>query len=588
MMKLSDYVIDFLAKQGVTHIFEIIGGAIAHLLDSTYDRKDISCVSVHHEQAGAFAAEGAGRFTGNLGVAMATSGPGATNLITGIGSSFFDSVPCLYITGQVNTYEYKWNRPVRQIGFQETDIVSIVRPITKYAAMVEQPERIRYELEKAVYLARNGRPGPVLLDIPMNVQRAEIDPDQLPSFDDSEERGKLPESELPDLSGIEEVAGWFVAAERPVVLAGGGIRLSGASRPLTELADRTGIPVAVTLMGLDAVSHDHPSFCGMVGAYGNRFSNLAVANSDFLLAVGTRLDTRITGTRPESFARGAKIVHVDIDRNEIGQTINKVIGVRADAKRFLLELLHRIPNNHKTPGSWSDRIERYKRKYPTTPSDNLKNKVDPNFFFHELSEVAGGDEIVSVDVGQNQMWVGQSFRFRGDQRALISGGMGAMGFALPAGIGACLASGGRRTIVIAGDGGFQINIQELQTVAHYRIPIKMVVVNNRALGMVRQFQEIYFHQRYQSTVKGYSVPDFIKVAAAYDIPAAKFDHGKDWKTQFRSFLESDGPSLLEVDIPVESHVNPKLLVNRPIEDMFPFLSREELGGEMVIPLEKES
>ena len=461
-MKLSDYVIDFLAQKGVTHIFEIIGGAIAHLLDSTYDRKDICCVSVHHEQAGAFAAEGAGRFTGNLGVAMATSGPGATNLITGIGSSFFDSVPCLYITGQVNTYEYKWNRPVRQIGFQETDIVSIVRPITKYAAMVERPGQIRYELEKAVYLARNGRPGPVLLDIPMDVQRAEIDPVHLPSFDDSEEQGKLPESELPDLSGIEEIAGWLVAAERPVVLAGGGVRLSGASPLLTELADRTDIPVAVTLMGLDAVCHDHPSFCGMVGAYGNRFSNLAVANSDFLLAVGTRLDTRITGTRPETFARGAKIVHVDIDRNEIGQKVNKAIGVRADAKRFLLELLNRIPESHRTPGNWPDRIERYKRKYPTTPRNNTQNKVDPNYFFQELSEAASGDEIVSVDVGQNQMWVGQSFRFRGDQRAMMSGGMGAVGFALPAGIGGCLASGGRRAIVISGDGGVQGNIQKTQ------------------------------------------------------------------------------------------------------------------------------
>jgi acetolactate synthase-1/2/3 large subunit len=204
-----------------------------------------------------------------------------------------------------------------------------------------------------------------------------------------------------------------------------------------------------------------------------------------------------------------------------------------------------------------------------------------------LSEAARGDEIVSADVGQNQMWVGQSFRFRGDQRALLSGGMGAMGFALPAGIGACLASGGRRTIVIAGDGGFQINIQELQTVAHYRIPIKMVVMNNHALGMVRQFQEIYFHQRYQSTVKGYSVPDFIKVAAAYDIPAAKFEPAGDWKAQFRSFLESDGPSLLEVEIPAESHVNPKLLVNRPIEDMYPFLDREEFLEEMIVEPLKE-
>ena len=585
-MKLSDYVIGFLAGEGVTHIFELIGGAITHLLDSTFERRDIRCVSVRHEQAAAFAAEGAGRITGNIGVAMATSGPGATNLITGIGSAFFDSIPCLYITGQVNTYEYKWDRPVRQIGFQETDIVSIVRPITKYASMVADPLRMRYELEKAVHVARTGRPGPVLLDIPMNVQRAEIDPETLPAFLGSPEHISCQEAFSADLSLVGETAERLLSAGRPVVLAGGGIRLSGAEGELYRLAERTCVPVAVTLMGLDAIPHDHPSFCGMVGAYGNRYSNLTVANADFLLAVGTRLDTRITGTRPESFARGARIVHVDIDPNELGQKVAKSIGVRADARSFLAALSDRIPSPRKCPAPWRERIERWRRKYPSIPS-NCGSEIDPNRFMEVLSGLAGEEDILAVDVGQHQMWVGQSFRLRAGQRALISGGMGAMGFGLPAGLGACLASGGRRTIVVSGDGGFQINAQELQTVAHHGLPIKMFVMNNRSLGMVRQFQETYFDGRLQSTVIGYSAPDFVRLAHAYGIPAVKVDSNVPWEEELRKAISAAGPFLVEVELPQDTQVNPKLMVNRPIEDMYPFLPREELTAEMLVPPEEE-
>jgi acetolactate synthase-1/2/3 large subunit len=366
-MKLSDYVVTFLADQGAGHVFELIGGAITHLLDSTYGRSDIRCISVRHEQAAAFAAEGAARRTGNIGVAMATSGPGATNLITGIGSCFFDSIPCLFITGQVNSYEYKYDRPVRQIGFQETDIVSIVRPVTKHAKMVDDPSRIRYELEKAVFLARHGRPGPVLLDLPMNVQRADIDPAALPAFLGSEEHRGQAQAQLPDLSRIDEIAGLLRKARRPVLLVGGGVRLAGGTDALLRLADATGVPVAVTLMGLDALPHDHPSFCGMVGSYGNRYSNLAVANADLLVAVGTRLDTRVTGTNPSTFARGARIVHVDIDPNELGSTIDSPVRVHADAKAFLSALADRAGVDAAAISAWRGRIAALAARYPSTP-----------------------------------------------------------------------------------------------------------------------------------------------------------------------------------------------------------------------------
>lgn len=587
-MKLSDYVVGVLAGEGVHHVFEVIGGAVAHLLDSMHGRTDIRCISVRHEQAAAFAAEGVARYTGNLGVAMATSGPGATNLITGIGSAFFDSAPCLYITGQVNTYEYKYDRPVRQIGFQETDIVSIVRPIVKYTALVDDPLRIRYELEKATHLARAGRPGPVLLDIPMNVQRAEIDPDTLLPFYGSPEHKDTAETPSPSKEDLQETMELLVAARRPVVLAGGGSRLAGASGALERLADRCGVPVTVTLMGLDAISHDHPSFCGMVGAYGNRYSNLVVANADFLLIVGSRLDTRITGTRPSSFARGARIVHVDVDPDELGQKITTARCVRSDAKAFLAALVDTLPAPSKDLEPWKERIGRWKLRYPTTPAAPSPGILDPNRFVRLLSGGASGEAIVAVDVGQHQMWVAQSFALKGNQRILISGGMGSMGFALPAAVGACLASAGRETIVVAGDGGFQMNIQELQTVVHHGLPLKMVVMNNRSLGMVRQFQETYFDGRLQSTVIGYSAPDFVKVAKAYGIPAARVRTERGARASLRRMFAEKGPFLLEVELGQQTQVNPKLLVNRPIEDMFPFLSRGELREEMIVPpLEEE-
>jgi acetolactate synthase-1/2/3 large subunit len=581
-MKLSDYVIDTLAAQGVRHIYELIGGMITHLLDSTFERADIRCISVRHEQAAAFAAEAEARCTGTIGVAMATSGPGATNLITGIGSCWFDSIPCLFITGQVNTYEQKNDSPVRQIGFQETDIVSIVRPITKHALMVREASRIRYELEKAIFLANHGRPGPVLLDLPMNIQRADIAPEALVRFIGSPEHAALIEASRPDLSRIDDIAMLLEKAERPVILAGGGVRLAGGADTLLRLADATGIPVAVTLMGLDALPHDHPSFVGMVGSYGNRFSNLAVANADLLIAVGTRLDTRITGTKPSTFARAATIVHVDIDPGELGATVNAAIRVRSDARAFLSALADRPAVNAPAIRRWHERIVVWMADYPTNPPADQAPSTHPNRFLDRLSGLAPDASNMTVDVGQNQMWAGQSYRLKKGQRALISGGMGAMGFALPAAIGAALATG-NPVICIAGDGGFQINLQEMQTVVHYGLPIKMIVMNNHSLGMVRQFQELYFEDRYQSTVIGYSTPDFVKLAEVYGIPGMRITGDAPWEEEARRLLEVPGPCLIEINLPLKTSVDPKLVLNRPIEDMFPFFSREELARAMIIP-----
>ena len=584
-MKLSDYVIDFIAKQGVSHIFEFIGGAITHLLDSTVDRDDVECISVHHEQSGAFAAEAYARINGRLGVAMATSGPGALNMVTGIGSCWFDSVPCLFITGQVNTYEYKFDRLIRQIGFQETDIVSVVKPLTKYAEMVTDAEKIRFHLEKAVYLAQSGRPGPVLLDIPMNLQRAQIEPGQLESFFDGQEYRDLQMAEVCQLERLDEIVKLIESAKRPVILAGGGVRTAQAATELQKLVELTGIPVVASLMGLDAVSHDNQEFMGMIGAYGNRYSNLTLANCDFLLILGSRLDSRQTGTRPDTFARAATKVHVDIDPIELQAKVHVDIALQCHIKPFLQALNEKLVGIIKPDISvWLRVINGYRHKYPTRMDEGESGTIDPNLFMEMLSSSSTEGDIITLDVGQNQMWAAQSFRLKKGQRMLISGGMGAMGFALPAAMGAAKAAPDTKVIAIAGDGGIQVNIQDLDTIAQHQLSIKIIVLNNSCLGMVRQFQDMYFDGRQQSTVIGYGCPDLGKVAEAYGIPSIRITSSDDAEKCLKEALYKDGPVFIEVMLAQNTCVNPKLVVNRPIEDMSPHLDREELAEDMLIEL----
>jgi acetolactate synthase I/II/III large subunit len=588
-MKLSDYVIDFIVKQGVAHIFEFIGGAITHLIDSTVDRKDIRCISVHHEQSGAFAAEAYARMNGRLGVAMATSGPGALNMVTGIGSCWFDSVPCLFITGQVNTYEYKCDRPMRQIGFQETDIVTVAKSLTKYAEMVVDAGMIRWHLEKSVYLAQTARPGPVLLDIPMDIQRARIEPDSLVSFFDSDEY-RLLESRRPvcPTETIEEAIRMISAARRPVILAGGGVRTAGATNELRSLVEQTGIPAVFTLMGLDALPGDHPASFGMIGAYGNRFSNMTLANSDLLLILGSRLDTRQTGTRPDTFARVAKRIHVDVDHHELNAKIQVDLAVHCDVRAFLTKLCAAL-TDYKKPdlSDWLKVLAGYRTKYPTRSRASEFSFIEPNRFMEVLSGCCASGDVICLDVGQNQMWAAQSFRLKEQQRMLISGGMGAMGFALPAALGAALAGSGSNVVAISGDGGIQVNIQDLDTIVNLHLPVKIIVLNNNCLGMVRQFQDMYFGGRQQSTVVGYGCPNLIKIAEAYGVPSFVIDSQSEADEILVRALEIDGPAFVEVKLDQSTCVNPKLVVNHPIEDMSPHLDRDELAREMLIELVKE-
>ena len=580
-IKISDYIIEFLLSKNINKTFGYIGGAIAHIYHSIDKYKEMEIINCIHEQGAGFAAEGYARITGKSGVAFATSGPGATNLITPIGSCYFDSVPTMFITGQVNTYEYKYDKPVRQIGFQETDIVSIIKPIVKYAVMVDKVEDIRYELEKAYYLSQEGRKGPVLVDIPMNIQRTEVDISSLKSFFDSNEYFEL-ENNKKEKNNVDEVINLLKESKRPIVLIGGGVRLSNANVELLNYVEKYSIPVVYSLMGKDAISEDYKYNLGLIGSYGNRYGNLALANSDLILVLGSRLDTRQTGTSLDTFAREAKIIQVDVDKNELGSKIKIDIEINSDVKDFIATLNKYEINIDTT--EWLKKLKEYKNKFSSTVGIDNNLKI-PNYVVSIISKYLQ-DEDICVDVGQHQMWTAQSLNIKATQRVLFSGGMGAMGFALPASIGACIGSN-KRTVVIAGDGGIQMNIQELEVINRRKLPIKIFVLNNKNLGMVRQFQELYFDKKYLGTIDDYSVPNLVDIAKAYAIKARKIDDISKLEIELKDIFSSNEPELINIELPIEmTTVEPKLIVNKPIEDMHPFISKDELSSLMIIkPLE---
>ena len=573
-MKASDYIVGFLRDHGVRQVFELSGGMITHLLDSCL-RLQMKVVSVHHEQAAAFAADAVGRMTGVPGVALATSGPGATNLLTGIGSCYFDSSPALFITGQVNRHEQKGSRPIRQLGFQETDIVAMARPITKAAWSVQDPQRLPQMLSDAFSLAVAGRPGPVLIDIPMDVQRMEISGAAAPRAASSD-RGSAEGM----AAFVRDMLGALGSARYPLVLAGGGIRTAQATDAFRRFASRLKIPVVNSLMGVDLLLHGDPCRVGLIGSYGNRWANLALGRCDVLVVLGSRLDIRQTGADTDGFAAGKLIFHVDCDAGEMN---NRVKGCRtqtADLRAFLRianEIVAQQPPP--CPGAWRDELDDLRKKWPDTAELQGIRGINPNVLMHQLSAGSRQAAAYVVDVGQHQMWAAQSLELQAHQRFLTSGGMGAMGFSLPAALGVAFSVPDAPVVAIAGDGCFQTNLQELQTVVRNRLPIKMVVINNKCHGMVRQFQQSYFHERYQSTLWGYSTPDFARVAAAYGIPAHTVSEPEDtaaavaWLWQY-----PDAPALLQVMVDTYTNIYPKMAFGKPITEMEPLAEPTEMEG----------
>lgn len=563
-MKAADYIALFLERNDVRQVYELIGGMTTHLLDSLHRRARIRIVSMRHEQAAAFAAEGSARMTGMPGVALATSGPGAVNLLTAVGSCYFDSVPTVFITGQVNRHELRGDRPVRQAGFQETDIVSMAKPVTKAAWQASKADELPDLLSDAFQLALSGRPGPVLIDIPMDIQRACIEV----HLDPPSVRPLATQTDLSDSSRMFED---LFSAKRPLILAGGGIRSACAVEPFRKLADQIQIPVIHSLMGVDLLPCGHALRVGMIGTYGNRWANYALRRADFLLVMGSRLDIRQTGADIRSFEEGKKIWHIDIEPCAINNSLKNSRGILAELGSFLRSTsIQSVSCPDQRFKTWQEEIAALRLKWPDTAEQPDLPGIDPNSLMHNLSRSFPQASAFVVDVGQHQMWAAQSLELTAEQRFLTSGGMGSMGFALPAGIGAAISCPGRPVVVIAGDGGFQCNIQELQTVAYTGLPLKIIIINNKSLGMVRQFQEDYFESRLQSTVIGYSAPDFSRVAEAYGIPARRVKRTEEIDAALGwLYSNTNGPGLLDVWIDLKAKAYPKTAFGKPIHEMEP-------------------
>jgi acetolactate synthase-1/2/3 large subunit len=563
-MKVSDFIAEFLEKKGIKSVFELSGGMITHILDSLNQKTNIDIITMHHEQAAAFAAEGYARVTGLPGIALATSGPGATNLLTGIGSCYFDSTPAVFITGQVNRHELKGNRKIRQLGFQETDILSMAKPITKACFQINDANEIPNVFEKAFKIALEGRPGPVLIDIPMDVQRIQIEPEFLIS--------EINHSLEIDVNIFKELIQDIKNAKKPLVLSGRGIRASKSQELFEDFILKTKLPVITTLLGLDTISYDNWQRVGFIGSYGNRWANIAFGECDLLIVLGSRLDIRQTGADTK-FIENRKIYHIDCEKGEINNRVKGCEPIIADLKSFFNEFKKQtIDDLFFIKEEWVNYINNLKNTWPDINELDTKG-INPNVFIHSLSNKSKNAKAYLADVGSHQMWAAQSLELYKNQQFLTSGGMGAMGFSLPAGIGACIAFDKEPVIVIVGDGCMQINIQELQTIVRNKLPVKIVVLNNRTLGMIRQFQDSYFESRYQSTYWGYDAPDFAKVAIAYGIDAKTIEDEKDIENAVDWFWENENknkPQLLQVMIDPHTNTYPKIAFGRPITEMEPF------------------
>lgn len=559
-MTVADFIVDFLIKKGITDVFGYPGGMVTPLMDAFEKRKDeINAHVTYHEQGAAFAACGYAQTTGKPGLAYATSGPGATNLITGICNAYFDSIPTIFITGQVNTNELKERYRVRQRGFQETDIVSMIKPVTKYATCIVDAANLPFELNKAYNVALSGRRGPVLLDIPMNVFKSVVDINLL-TIDTV-----LKEEKQSISSYVKELNGFIHSAKAPVLLIGGGIKSTQNESLFRQIANKLKIPVVSSMIAFD-VMKDSPLYYGFLGAYGSRIANFIVAKSDLVISVGSRMDIRQVGINRDNFAPNAKIVRFDVDKGELEYRVHK------DEIQYCLDITDTLKILNSTIAKdfnlWIKKCEMIKSLLHGVDEENA---ISRSFSF--LEAYLGKETIVTTDVGQNQVWVAQFLKIKNNQRVLFSGGHGAMGYSLPAAIGACYAVK-NNVFCITGDGGLQMNIQELQTIARDNLPIKIIVFNNKALGMIRHFQEMYFSKRYFQTKKegGYLSPCFAKIANAYGINSLCV--GIDEISSVCSMLQSNGPCLIEIVIDEDTYVSPKLEFGKPNQDQTPLIDRE--------------
>lgn len=585
-MKLSDYIAFFLEKNNINDIFVLTGGCVVHIIDSIASNKNLNYVPVQHEQAGAMAADCYSRITKNAGAVVATSGPGATNLLTGICCSFYDSIPVLAITGQVPTSQLKGSSKSRQIGFQETDVVSIYKSVTKYSKLITNPLSIRYELEKALYLAKSGRPGPVLLDICDDIQRADIDPSKLKSF-------KIPKKRKPNnINFIKNFKELLKKSSRPILIVGAGVRLTSLRFNIEDLINKLGIPFSLTWGASDMVSHSHRLYVGSFGVTSGRSGNFSVQNSDLIITLGTRLDTHEVGSNIKTFAREAKRIVVDIDDAE--QIKYKKMKFKVDllhtteVGQLIIDMLNDDFSSIKlTIKDWINKTRTWKDRYVACDenSKNQKKYINPYYFMEILSSRSKNNQILITDCGSNLIWTMQGFKVKKNQRVISAWNHSPMGYSLPASIGAAFAKKNQKIFCIIGDGGMQINIQELATIFKHQLNITIFIVNNHCHGIIQGTQENWLKKRFHASdpIKGkLPDPDFSKIAMAYGIKTIDLKSHFELDNQMAQIMKNKGPLLVNVHMLKESQIYPKLLFGNPIEDSHPLLDREEFRQQMIV------
>ena len=606
-MKLSDYVFQFVADKGVKHVFLVTGGGAMHLNASLAQEKRITPICNSHEQATAMCAESYAKAVNGLGVALVTTGPGGTNTITGVAGAWLDSTPTLFLSGQVKRpdrmFDQVTNKPLgmRQLGVQEVDIVSIVKPITKYAVVVLNPLDIRYELEKAYYLALNGRPGPVWIDIPLDVQASPIpDPSTLRGFDPSEYESAMANANLKD--EVARVVEELCKSTRPLLFAGNGTRLARAEKQFTELRLLLDIPTVATWCAADLVPSDVSTFVGRPGNVAARGANFALQNCDFLLVLGSRLDMAITGYAPQNLAREAHKVAVDIDPAELGKLSPHLQQpIVSDARAFLDELLSQLkalqsPLDHSKWTAWNKRAADWKIRYGVVTDEHRKPEGLVSIF--NLAEVIGTeskqeDKLVSGSSGSGIEIFLLACPTRAGQRIFHTAGLGSMGYGLPMSLAVCIGSNRQQTILVDGDGGFQFNIQELETIRRLNLPVKLFVLNNDGYASIRASQKAYFGEAQigADAATGLTVPNLSKVANSYNIPAVIIKDQTNLREEVRKVLAMEGPVVIDVHVIPDEVRAPRLqsyqredgtFVSKPLEDMYPFLSREEFLENMIV------
>lgn len=596
-MRVADYIAQFIAEheQTAKTIFMVSGGGNMHLIDALGKNKELQYVCNHHEQACAMAAEGYARVSNKIGIAYVTTGPGGTNAITGVMGAWVDSIPMMIISGQVKFQTTIASQPelsLRQLGDQEINIVNIVCPITKYAVMITDKNTIRFHLEKAVYEAKNGRPGPVWIDVPLDIQAAQIEPEKLEGF-------QAPPELVYDLK-IEQVISALKKAKRPVIIAGSGIVLSGAVQEFKSLAEKLALPVLGTFARYDIVKEDDTYYAGRFGTIGHRAGNFALQNSDLIIAIGARLNVRAISYNWEYFGREAVKIVVDIDENELKKhTIKVEIPVCADAGAFVRSLL-KVLDESFDYSDWMGQCREYRTTFPTIDDQRqqVEGWVDSYNFFHVLSECADSNAIFVFGNGSACVSSYQSLRLKAGQNIVVNSGCASMGYDIPAAIGAYYAAPERPVICVTGDGSMQMNIQELQTIAHNRLPIKLFVLNNDGYISIRNTQRGFFKSHFVGCGldSGVSCPDTLKIAEAYGLGAIRLEDQTDFHNRIKAVLAVDSPIVCEVMLDPNEKMEPKLssdvkpdgrIVSKPLEDMYPFLDREVFNRQMIIEVINE-